>query len=133
MFFVTSWFAIATGKLGPCENWMRLAYHRTPKKYFESQDPSRPYVPEPFTREGFIHTTEGREAVSITLTKYYKSSTERWVVLYIDQDRVRSPIRYDDAAEVFPHIYGPLNRDAIVAVKDIRRASDGTFMKPDAL
>ena len=81
---------------------MRLAYHGTPKTYFESLDRSQPYVPEPFAREGFIHTTEGREAVSITLTKYYKSSTEPWVVIYIDQDRVRSPIRYDDPAEVFP-------------------------------
>jgi len=112
---------------------MRLAYHGTPKKYFESLDPSTPYVPEPFAREGFIHTTEGREAVSITLTKYYKSSAEPWVVLYIDQDRVTSPIRYDDPAEVFPHIYGPLNRDAIVAVREIARSSDGTFMKPPDL
>jgi glutathione S-transferase len=69
--------------------------------------------------------------VSITLTKYYKSSGEPWVVLYIDQDRVTSPIRYDDPAEVFPHIYGPLNRDAIIAVRDIRRAPDGTFLKPE--
>jgi uncharacterized protein (DUF952 family) len=109
---------------------MRLAYHGTPRSYFDSLDSSQPYVPEAFAREGFIHTTEGREAVSITLTKYYKSSAEPWVVLYIDQDRVTSPIRYDDPAEVFPHIYGPLNRDAIVAVRDIDRAPDGTFLKP---
>jgi uncharacterized protein (DUF952 family) len=112
---------------------VRLAYHGTPKKYFESLDPGQPYVPEPFDREGFIHTTEGREAVSITLTKYYKASAEPWVVLYIDQDRVTPPVRYDDPAEVFPHIYGPLNRDAIVAVKTIERAADGTFMRPVAL
>jgi glutathione S-transferase len=54
-------------------------------------------------------------------------------VLYIDQDRVTPPIRYDDPAEVFPHIYGPLNRDAIVAVKAIGRAPDGTFLKPAIL
>ena len=108
----------------------RIAYHGTPKKYFDNLDPRQPYVPEPFAREGFIHTTEGREAVSITLTRYYKSSPEPWVVLYIDQDRVTSPIRYDDPAEVFPHIYGPLNRDAILAVEDIGRAPDGTFLKP---
>jgi uncharacterized protein (DUF952 family) len=112
---------------------MRLAYHGTPKQYFDALDASKSYVPEPFAREGFIHTTEGREAVSITLTKYYKSSAEPWVVLYIDQDRVTSPIRFDDPAEVFPHIYGPLNRDAIVAVRDIGRAPDGTFLKPDEL
>src|SRR3954462_8304511 len=112
---------------------MRLAYHGTPKTYFEPLDRSQPYVPEPFAREGFIHTTEGREAVSITLTKYYKSSAGPWVVLYIDQDLVTSPVRYNDPAGVFPHIYGPLNRDAIVAVKPIERAPDGTFMKPAAL
>jgi uncharacterized protein (DUF952 family) len=112
---------------------MRLAYHGTPKRYFESLDQSQPYVPEPFAREGFIHTTEGREAVSITLTKYYKASAEPWVMLYIDQDRVTSPIRYDDPAQVFPHIYGPLNREAIVVVKDIGRAADGTFLKPEVL
>ena len=112
---------------------MRLAYHGTPKTYFDALDASKPYVPEPFAREGFIHTTEGREAVSITLTKYYKSIPGAWVVLYIDQDRVTSPMRYDDPAEVFPHIYGPLNRDAIVAVKIAGRAPDGTFLKPDVV
>jgi uncharacterized protein (DUF952 family) len=112
---------------------VRIAYHGATKRYFESLDPLMAYVPEPFAREGFIHTTEGREAVSITLTKYYKSSDEPWVVIYIDQDRVTSPIRYDDPAEVFPHIYGPLNRDAIVAVRDVARASDGTFLKPALL
>ena len=112
---------------------IRLAYHGTPKTYFDSLDSSQPYVPEPFGREGFIHTTEGREAVAITLTRYYKSIAGPWVVLYIDQDRVTSPIRYDDPAEVFPHIYGPLNRDAIVAVRNIGRAPDGTFLKPEIL
>jgi uncharacterized protein (DUF952 family) len=109
---------------------VRLSYHGTPKRYFEAQDPSRPYVPADFQKHGFIHTTEGREAVPIVLTMHYKSSGEPWVVLYIDQDRVTSPIRYDDPAEVFPHIYGPLDRDAIVAVRDIGRAADGTFLKP---
>jgi len=71
--------------------------------------------------------------VSITLTKYYQSSDEPWVILYVDQDRVTSPIRYDDPEQVFPHIYGPLNRDAIIAVMDIGRGPDGAFQKPEPL
>src|SRR5947208_12648358 len=98
---------------------MRIAYHGTPKRYFDSLDASQPYVPEPFAKEGFIHTTEGRDVVPATLTRHYKASQESWVVLYIDQDRVTSPIRYDDADKVYPHIYGPLNRDAIIAVMGI--------------
>jgi uncharacterized protein (DUF952 family) len=108
----------------------RIAYHATPKGYFQSLDPTKPYVPADYQKDGFIHTTEGREAVSIVLTTFYKASREPWVVLYIDQDRVTSPVRYDDPAEVFPHIYGPLNRDAILGVEDIDRAPDGTFLKP---
>ena len=109
---------------------MNLTYHGTPKQYFESLDPSKPYVPRDYGKDGFIHTTEGREALAITLTTFYKQNREPYVVLYIDKDRVSAPIRYDDAAEVFPHIYGPLNRDAIVRVVDIGRAPDGTFLKP---
>ena len=108
----------------------RIAYHGTPKRHFQDLDPLKPYVPADYAKDGFIHTTEGREAVSIVLTTFYKTSQEPWVVLVIDQDRVTSPIRYDDPAEVFPHIYGPLNRDAILAVEDIGRAPDGTFLKP---
>ena len=107
-----------------------MAYHGTPKRYLQSLDSTTPYVPADYQKDGFIHTTEGREAVSIVLTTFYKTSREPWVVLYIDQDRVTSPIRYDDPAEVFPHIYGPLNRDAILGVEDIDRAPDGTFLKP---
>ena len=112
---------------------MRIIYHGTPKRYFQGLDPAAPYTPADYAKDGFIHTTEGREAVSIVLTNFYKSSPELWVILFIDRDRVRSPVRYDDPAEVFPHIYGPLNRDAIVAVHDIGRAADGTFLKPREL
>ena len=28
---------------------------------------------------------------------------------------------------LFPHIYGPLNRDAIIAIRHLTRAADGTF------
>ena len=109
---------------------MNITYHGTPKAYFESFEPAKPYVPPEFEKDGFIHTTEGQEAVSSILTLRFKSRREPFVVLHIDKDRVDSPIRYDDPAQVFPHIYGPLNRDAILEVEDIGRADDGTFLMP---
>jgi uncharacterized protein (DUF952 family) len=112
---------------------LKFTYHGTPRLYFESLDPSQPYIPPDFERDGFIHTTEGREALSIILTLHYKDAPGDWLVLYIDKERLTSPVRYDDPAEVFPHIYGPLNRDAIVGVRPIQRAADGTFLKPEPL
>jgi uncharacterized protein (DUF952 family) len=32
-----------------------------------------------------------------------------------------------EATPLFPHIYGPLNRDAIIGVRGLARAEDGTF------
>src|ERR1700754_703431 len=101
---------------------VNIIYHGTPKSYFESLDPTAPYIPSAFDADGFIHTTEGREALSIILTSFYKAHQEPFVVLHIDKDRITAPVRYDDPARIFPHIYGPLNRDAIVWIEDIERA-----------
>ncbi|MFZ5824571.1 MAG: DUF952 domain-containing protein [Bacillota bacterium] len=112
---------------------MRLTYHGTPKAWFERFGPLEPYIPEPFAKDGFIHCTDGREAVSIILSLLYRKEPGEWVVLYIDQDRVEAPIKYEDPAGIFPHIYGPLNRDAIVAVRPVGRTEDGAFLMPPEL
>lgn len=107
---------------------MAITYHGTPKDHWDSLDVSQPYLPPEFEHDGFIHCTDGREAIPIVLTLHYKDWPGDWLILTIDKDRLASTWRYDDPAEVYPHIYGPLNRDAIVEVKPIERADDGTFL-----
>lgn len=112
---------------------MNITYHGTPRGYFERLDPSQPYLPAAFAEDGFIHCTDGREAVSIIMTVNYRHDPQPYLFLCIDKDRVTAPIRYEDPAGIYPHIYGPLNRDAIVAVLPAARAADGTFLMPDKL
>ena len=50
------------------------------------------------------------------------------LVLVIDTDKVRSEIKYEDPERIYPHIYGLLNRDAIVSSMTVKRADDGTFL-----
>ena len=107
-----------------------ITYHGVPQPYWNALAPAEPYVPSDFEREGFIHCTDGREAISIILTQYYKEDAGEWLVLSIDKSRIAAPVKYEDPAGIFPHVYGPLNRDAIVDVKPIGRASDGTFLLP---
>jgi uncharacterized protein (DUF952 family) len=107
---------------------VNVTYHGVPRAHWDSLDPAQPYVPPDFEREGFIHCTDGREAVSSVLTQYYKDSVGEWLVLVVDKDRVKAPVKYEDPAGIFPHVYGPLNRDAIVAVVPLARAADGTFL-----
>jgi GNAT superfamily N-acetyltransferase len=52
------------------------------------------------------------------------------VLLEVDQDAVSSDVRYEGAAEnLFPHIYGALNLEAIVRVSDLT-AVNGKFQFP---
>ncbi len=110
---------------------MDITFHLVPQAYFDSLDPRADYAPRDFAREGFIHCTDGAEEMARTANRFYQSNPEPHYYLYIDKARVRAPIRYDDAARLYPHIYGALNRDAIVAVRQARRQRDGTFLAPE--
>jgi uncharacterized protein (DUF952 family) len=107
-----------------------ITFHGTPTEYFDLLDPDAPYVPPNFARDGFIHCTDGEARLADTLTAHYGDQPGDWLVLYIDKARVKPPIKYEDPEGVFPHIYGPLNRDAIEVVCPIMRLSDGTFLLP---
>ncbi len=107
---------------------MDLTYHATPKSHWDALDPDQPYLPPDFEADGFIHCTDSAEGLPSVLTTYYKGEPGEWILLSIDKDRVSSPVRYEDPGNVFPHIYGPLNRDAIVDVRSITRSDDGTFL-----
>ena len=112
---------------------MDLTFHLVPQKYFDALDPGVDYAPRDFARDGFIHCTDGADEMARTANRYYQSNAEPHYYLYIDKARVRAPIRYDDANRLYLHIYGALNRDAIVAVRAARRAADGTFLLPESL
>ena len=49
-------------------------------------------------------------------------------MLVIDKEKVSAEIKYEEPEQIYPHIYGPLNRDAIVSVQPVNRAEDGTFL-----
>lgn len=107
---------------------MELTYHATPKHHWQASGADESYLSTDFADEGFIHCTDSIDALPSVLTTYYRDEPGDWVVLTIDGSRVSSPLRYEDPDNVFPHIYGPLNRDAIIDVRDIARDEDGTFL-----
>jgi uncharacterized protein (DUF952 family) len=55
------------------------------------------------------------------------------VLLEIDPRRVAPDIRYenlDGGDELFPHVYGPLNRDAVLATHPLESDASGEFTVP---
>lgn len=112
---------------------MNLTYHLVPKWYFETRDPKADYVPERYSRDGFIHCTDGAEEMARVANTYYKEEPPPHLYLYIDKERVRAPIKYDDAGHKYPHIYGALNHDAIAEVREARRDVEDNFLPPEAI
>jgi uncharacterized protein (DUF952 family) len=108
-----------------------ITFHLVPQAYYHSLGAEADYVPSEFAREGFIHCTDAPAEMARVANAYYGSNPNPHYYVYIDKRRVHAPIRYDDEAHLYPHIYGPLNRDAIVAIRPAARAADGTFLSPE--
>jgi len=86
------------------------------------------------TEEGFIHCSTPQQILG-TANDYYRGQSGL-VLLCISSKKVKSPIVYEDFYEkgmAFPHIYGPLNVDAITQMIDFPSNADGSFSLPDEL
>ena len=55
------------------------------------------------------------------------------VLLAIDPAKIGPEIRYEGEADKFPHVYGPLNLDAVERVLPFEPGPDGRFALPDGL
>jgi uncharacterized protein (DUF952 family) len=78
--------------------------------------------------QGFIHASTTNQVAPVANAIY--GQDQDLLILVIDEDRVTSKIRYDDVPgsdEPFPHIYGPLNVDAVVQTIPLERDPDGRF------
>jgi uncharacterized protein (DUF952 family) len=113
-----------------------IIYHLTPAEYFNSLPADQPYRPREFDRDGFIHCTKGEERLLLVADTIYRRVPGDFLALVIDERKVTSPLKYENVGGIlFPHIYGGLNRDAIVRVVTMGRRADGTFLpvgEPDA-
>lgn len=105
-------------------------FHLVPQEYYEAQPTDQDYLPEPMVegRESFIHCTDGADNLAATANRYYTADPRDFVVLVIDKSRVAAPIRYEDPNNIYPHIYGPLNRSAIVEIRGIKRDEARRFL-----
>jgi uncharacterized protein (DUF952 family) len=70
--------------------------------------------------EGFIHTSKA-EQVKGVLERYYKDQSNL-LLLHIDETKLSATLKYELAPsvnELFPHIYGRLNIDAVTTIENL--------------
>lgn len=105
----------------------RTTLHLTPKDVWDRQRNQSEYIPEAYERDGFIHCTDGDENLLSVATLFYSNDARDFVVLTLAVDKIRSEVKYEDPDRIYPHIYGPLNTDAVIGIKAIERSADGQF------
>lgn len=108
---------------------MTIIYHLVPIDYWEAQSADRPYTPADYAREGFIHCTRGEAQLAIVANRYYRNDQRAWLVLELEELAITAEVKYEPGSDglLYPHIYGPLNREAIRTIRPMPRDPDGTF------
>ena len=100
---------------------MTLIYHVVSAENWSIFDGEPIYAADSLENEGFIHLSEQQQVAGV-LDRYYRNVPDL-LLLYIDPARLTHELRYEEAAngERFPHVYGPINKDAVVEIKKIVR------------
>jgi uncharacterized protein (DUF952 family) len=99
---------------------MAFIYHITTKQEWHSAK-EKGFVSAPsLETEGFIHCSHDQQVKGV-LERYYRGRTDI-LKLVIDPQKLTSELKYELAPSInenFPHIYGPINRDAIISVEEV--------------
>ncbi len=101
---------------------MKPLFHITTRADWDRSQASREYRAASLETEGFIHLST-EEQWRHTLHRIFRDVHEL-VILRIDPRRVAAEIKYErgaDTDEEFPHLYGPLETDAVINLRDAPR------------
>ncbi|BAY09926.1 DUF952 domain-containing protein [Calothrix sp. NIES-2098] len=109
---------------------MKNILHITQAEQWEQAKINGNYRADSLDTEGFIHCSELSQIVKVA-NSFFRNQ-KGLVLLFINADKIKAEIRYEEAeiGELFPHIYGELNIDAVFQVIDFKSGEDGLFELP---
>jgi uncharacterized protein (DUF952 family) len=112
-------------------------YHIVPADELRAALEGERYRPPSLEREGFVHCALRASVLSVA-DDYYAGERRELVLLEIDPERLASELRYEApaprpgggrahlaAASEFPHVYGPIQTEAICAVGLLEAGASG--------
>lgn len=121
-----------------------MIYHITTTQDWHEAQRAGEYRAESLNTEGFIHFST-REQVARVANAFYRGVPDL-LLLLVNEATLAAELRWEapappnpDAgpigpnAEFFPHLYGPLNMDAVHQVLPYAPGADGVFAAPPEL
>jgi uncharacterized protein (DUF952 family) len=94
------------------------------------------YEPASLATEGFVHCT-GDDVLLLDVANRFYGDVDALVAVALDPERLTSEVKWEPPAHpdgstpaaegpLFPHVYGPLDREAVTGVRRLARV-DGRF------
>ncbi len=118
-----------------------MIYHITSRSAWAEAQKRGGYRAPSLESEGFIHCSTRDQLLSVANSIY--SGQADLLVLSIDEGRLRDELRWEAPAHPqareapptlgesrFPHLYGPLNLDAVDAVHEFSEGESGFALPP---
>ena len=105
---------------------MALIYHLTYKDAWESARPTGEYAAPSLAEEGFIHCSKDIPQLLKVAARLYPGEPGL-MVLDVDLDKLAAPLKNEPSrsGEIYPHIYGILNVDAVVQERPLEVNAEG--------
>ncbi|GHB26147.1 hypothetical protein GCM10010377_15310 [Streptomyces viridiviolaceus] len=111
-----------------------MIYHVvTPEEW--SARPDRPYAPASLATDGFVHCSPDEAATVAVVNAFYRTAPRPLLVLCLDEDRLTAPVEWEEAVPApppgvaagtaFPHVLGPVDREAVERIMEIDWDGEG--------
>lgn len=121
----------------------RLIFHLTTPAQWQQAQRAGSYQADSLKTEGFIHASTLQQVITVA-NAFYRSQSEL-ILLCLDLDRLTAAIRWESPVhpsstaadaiaetEVFPHIYGAINLDAVQDAIALTKNEAGAFYLPSS-
>ncbi len=109
-----------------------MIYHIASRAGWQSAQKSGRYTADSLAAEGFIHCSKAEQVAGV-VARFY-TGRRGLVLLVIDPQKLSSDLRYEPGSdkpdELFPHLYGPLNLEAVASVLDFEPDSAESWTPP---
>ena len=105
---------------------MTVIYHITTTDAWATAQAAGEYEAPSLADEGFIHCSRD-EAQTLRVVERLYSGATGLMVLDVDVIRLKAEVKREASrsGEIYPHVYGKINLDAVVRVRDLTLDSDG--------